>query len=591
MGDTHLRIKTQKFRNYVHLKDGHLGLGQFGLALIVFLIGIVISLYYFGSNNRQVNYDLNTKFDHQIHLTQDIIDLRLQQYTNLLSGGAALFKIDSYPGESMWSNYYETYDLSQNYPGVVAVSFSQYVTSNEIPNYLNVTRSQVTPNFTITPAGNRPAYAPITYVSSLSAVSLKSLGFDPLTNPVRDKAISEAIKEDRPVMSGKISLVATDVGKASFLIYTPVYNQSVTTFSQRENSVYGIVNAAVNAGGLFKNVVSNVKNTGYGFSVYDGNSQSKSALMYQTPNFTSDWGNRLKQRTIPFTFDSHTWTIEAFAGKGLLTSNELHSPMYTLIASVFLGFLLALLIWYSVAYRERRLLVIKKDEVQLAKDDLLSLASHQLRTPATIVKQYLGILLQNYGGEIDPKHREIIQTAYDSNEKQLEIANQFLNVARLDSGRIKLVKSRIDLNSLIKKSVDEQRKVAKKRQQGIAVKLPKRNIYIEADSRYLPMAIENLLSNASKYTNNRGRLTISAATKKDEIRISVKDNGIGIEEHELDNLFDKFSRIEKLSTTDFNGTGIGLYLTKQIVDLHGGSIDVESIPKKGSTFTIHLPKK
>jgi len=586
-----LRLKTQNIRNYVRLKDGDIGPGQFVLALAIFLIGIIISLYYFRSNNHQVNYDLNTKFDHQIHLTQTIIDLRLQQYTNLLSGGEALFKIDSYPGESMWSSYYQTYDLPKNYPGVVAVSFSQYVTNIEIPNYLNVTRAQVKPGFTITPAGNRPVYAPITYVSSLSAVSLKSLGFDPLTNPVRYKAISEAIKEDKPVMSGKISLVATDIGQASFIIYSPVYNQTVSTISQRENSVYGLVYAAVNANGLFKNVASNVENTGYGFAIYDGASQNKSALMYETPNFTKNWDGRLKARTISFRYDSHTWTIETFASKGLLTSNELHSPIYTLIASIVLSFLLALLIWYSVAYRERKFLVIKKDEVQLAKDDLLSLASHQLRTPATIVKQYLGILLQNYSGELNPKHREIIETAYDSNEKQLEIANQFLNVARLDSGRIKLVKSRIDLNALIERSAAEQRKIAKKRQQSIIVKLPKRNIYVEADSRYLPMAIDNLLSNASKYTKNRGRLTIDATAKHDEVKISVKDNGIGIEAHELDNLFEKFSRIEKLSTTDFNGTGIGLYLTKQIVDLHGGRIEVESILKKGSTFTMYIPKK
>jgi signal transduction histidine kinase len=228
-------------------------------------------------------------------------------------------------------------------------------------------------------------------------------------------------------------------------------------------------------------------------------------------------------------------------------------------------------------------------EVQAAKDELLSLASHQLRTPATIVKQYLGVILQNYSGDITKAQREIIQTAYDSNERQLEIANQFLNAARFDSGRIELDNKDVTLNDILFDVVTEQRKIAKTRKQKIVFSDPKKRYKIKGDSKYLPMVFENLLSNAIKYSKQNTEINIRLHKAAGNVYVDIIDQGMGISEDEQLEVFEKFSRASSELNAGRNGTGIGLYLTKQIVDLHGGDIKIESVLGKGSKFTVILP--
>jgi signal transduction histidine kinase len=105
------------------------------------------------------------------------------------------------------------------------------------------------------------------------------------------------------------------------------------------------------------------------------------------------------------------------------------------------------------------------------------------------------------------------------------------------------------------------------------------------------MVFENLISNASKYTSKRGKLNLSVRKSNNEVLITVSDNGIGISEEEISIIFDKFTRAENDLTADANGSGIGLYLVRQVVNLHNGHIEVKSTIKKGSSFIVHLPLK
>jgi PAS domain S-box-containing protein len=228
-------------------------------------------------------------------------------------------------------------------------------------------------------------------------------------------------------------------------------------------------------------------------------------------------------------------------------------------------------------------------ELSRTKDEFVALASHQLRTPATAVKQYVGMVLQGYVGEIDELQREMLAKAFDSNERQIEIINQILNAARADTGKLVMSPVEMDLRSLVRAITDEMRQNVESRQHTFSVKLPKEVVMVQGDTGYLRMAIENLINNANSYTPADGDITVELKIENHVAHLSVTDTGVGIKKSDQSKLFAKFSRIHNPLSIQAGGSGIGLYLAAEIVRLHHGEIKVQSKLHKGTTFTIVLP--
>jgi PAS domain S-box-containing protein len=234
--------------------------------------------------------------------------------------------------------------------------------------------------------------------------------------------------------------------------------------------------------------------------------------------------------------------------------------------------------------------VTKEHELEKAKDEFVAISSHQLRTPATAVKQFLGIMLEGYGGKITGEQRELLQSAFESNERQLAIVNDLLDVASLDSGRLQVEKTVTDVNEMLMSVIAEQEEVRKERKQKIRLEMPKKDITFKLDPRLMRMVFENLVSNASKYSFEGKTLTITLQEYKNGFSLKVSDQGVGISKENIPKLFGKFSRISNPLSSKVGGSGLGLYLTKQIVLLHGGTIDVNSDINKGTTFTVAIGK-
>ena len=230
-------------------------------------------------------------------------------------------------------------------------------------------------------------------------------------------------------------------------------------------------------------------------------------------------------------------------------------------------------------------------EINDSKDEFISLASHQLRTPATAVKQYVGMILQGFVGDIDPQQKDFLERAYASNERQLDIINDILRVARLDLNKLKIDCTNISVYKLIDEiASDLQPEYALKRQQ-LVIKKPARDFDVLGDYTYLSTAINNIIDNASKYSYPDTTVTVSIAKKRKFGVITVSDDGVGIEKENVDKLFKKFSRIPNPLSIEANGTGLGLYWSNEVINLHNGSIDVTSDSGKGATFTICIPHK
>lgn len=262
-----------------------------------------------------------------------------------------------------------------------------------------------------------------------------------------------------------------------------------------------------------------------------------------------------------------------------------------LVKGTFNAELLARTLYYALErkqFEEQRLKYLI--EVNRAKDEFISLASHQLRTPATGVKQYLGMVLEGFVGELSDSQRSILEKANESNERQLRIVSDLLKVAQVDAGKVRLRKTEVDVVALINDVIKEQRETFKKRRQTVNFKPAKRDMKLQFDRDTIRMVLENLIDNASKYSGEDKTVTVKLADHPHEAQIAIIDNGVGIKAEDQDRLFEKFSRIDNPLSTQVGGTGLGLYWAKKIIDLHQGKLTLESAAGKGTKFTIHLPK-
>ncbi|MHB1864798.1 MAG: PAS domain-containing sensor histidine kinase [Candidatus Saccharimonadales bacterium] len=239
-----------------------------------------------------------------------------------------------------------------------------------------------------------------------------------------------------------------------------------------------------------------------------------------------------------------------------------------------------------------RNLIEQRDKLQGlndAKDEFISLASHQLRTPATVVKQYVGMLRMGYAGHLTEDQMKMLGIAYKNNERQLEIIEDLLRVAKVDAGKVYLDKTTCDLVLLINKAIMGQAILYESRNQTIAFSKPTHKMMASIDPKLMQMVLDNILDNAGKYSENGKVIDVHIHQDKLNTVITVKDHGVGIRKNDIPKLFKKFSRIDNPLSVSVKGTGLGLYWAKKILDLHGGHVEVDSKLDEGTTFTISTP--
>lgn len=236
---------------------------------------------------------------------------------------------------------------------------------------------------------------------------------------------------------------------------------------------------------------------------------------------------------------------------------------------------------------------LERDElirIGKAKDEFIGIASHQLRTPATAVKQYIGLLLNGIGGPLGSDQRRFLETAYASNERQLKLINDLLKTAQIDSDTYELSRSPHDVISLLRNTVAALEPIFDQRKQNVVTEGLDKEIVATVDPIEMDLVFSNLLENASKYSHDGGTITVRVQSTRQSIKLSISDEGVGIAKEDQRKIFDKFTRIANELSDETIGSGLGLYWVRHIVELHDGDITVTSRAGKGSTFTVTLPR-
>lgn len=552
---------------------------------IVFIAFMTVTIWSWQTTRSRVAAQRDQAIADQIGQIESRIHDRMDAYQQILISANGLFAASDHVSRDEWRTFYDNYNVPKNYPGLQGVAFAERVPADQLEAHLNQVRSEGFADYRITPEGARSLYVPIVYpVSTITPETYKDVtgfGYDISTDPVRSQALATANRTKSAALSGRLTLMQADAkNEPAFIFYQPIHTKGDAT------AITGYAVAPFNARSFFEGIFgSGGSNARLGFRVYDLY-PSNNTYLYENELFGKIDGAPI-QKTI--TVAGRDWVVQYKAPDNLLSDSNRRNPTATLIGGLIFSVLVAGLVLSLLMSRTRSLAYAENRELQQAKDDLLSIASHQLRTPATGVKQYIGMLREGFAGKVTRKQQRLLDEAYQSNERQLAIIDEILHVARIDTGRLELQKERLKIRDITDKILREQAQAIKQKSQRILTRFPKRILYGYGDPQYLRMALENIISNAIKYTPDKGTIIIAIRRVGDFAAIEVTDTGVGIAKKDMELLFQKFSRIPNELSRQTAGSGVGLYVAKQIVDMHDGSIEVESDAGKGTTFRILLP--
>jgi signal transduction histidine kinase len=222
------------------------------------------------------------------------------------------------------------------------------------------------------------------------------------------------------------------------------------------------------------------------------------------------------------------------------------------------------------------------------KTDFVNMVAHELRSPLVSIRQIQSVLLEGMAGPLQEKQSDLVSRGLKKIDALLELINDLLSVAKMEEGRLIQRQSRVDLSTLIADLVALLEPRAT--QQGIALTCTcNAPPPVWADPGNIEKILANLISNAINYSPSGGEVKVCARGNGKCAEITVKDTGIGIAPEELPKIFDKFYRVKHPKTRHITGTGLGLSLVKGIVESYHGSIEVESVPDRGTTFRVLLP--
>ncbi|UCC63094.1 MAG: PAS domain-containing protein [Anaerolineae bacterium] len=233
--------------------------------------------------------------------------------------------------------------------------------------------------------------------------------------------------------------------------------------------------------------------------------------------------------------------------------------------------------------------VTRDVEVARMKSDIVSTVSHELRTPMTSIKGFVDLILMGSTGPVNEQQRHFLSIVKSNADRLAELVEDLLDLSKIETGRLRLQLEAVSLRVVIQNVLDSLQGEIEEKGLELTVKAPPDLPKVKADPDRLIRNLTNLVSNAYKYTPSGGRINISVAPRNGFLRVAVLDTGIGISKEDQSKVFDRFFRGDHPVVRDSNGTGLGLSIVKSLVEMHGGTLEVQSELGEGSEFAFTIP--
>jgi signal transduction histidine kinase len=524
------------------------------------------------------------------------IERRLDAYIAMLLGGAGLFAASEEVRLPEFMAYVDRLQLPQRYPGIQGIGFSRFVARQEKEAVAARLREQGI-DFKYWPEQPGQDVHAIIYLEPQDARNRIAIGYDMHSEQERREAMDRARDTGAPAASGRVRLVQELLDPAhtqsGFLIYVPVYRGPTlpSTVDERRSRLLGFVYSPFRADDLLGEVVPKTAAPEVLVEVYDGD-RSQGRLLHRSADQPPSEPFEYRQMR---EFAGRQWTIVLRPGPGFEPTVG-YALSSVVVAGILLSTMVYLITRTQVRERqraERTAEELRRSEEALraanqAKDDFLAVISHELRTPLNAIVGWAQMLRK---GQVPPdKQVHAIDVIHRNAVAQAMLVEDVLDVSRAAAGRLSLTLETVDAAAVLRAAVESIRPTADARQ--IAVRFDEAAGLgtIRADAARLQQIAMNLLSNAVKFTPEGGRVEVAAARNGTTVEIRVSDTGIGIEPEFLPLVFDRFRQADTSTTRTHAGLGLGLSIARHLVELHGGTISVESPgPGRGSIFTVRLP--
>ena len=544
---------------------------------------------------------------------------RLHDYEMILKGGAGLFYAFKDVSQAQWRAYVEYRQVKTFYPGIQGIGFAEVVPAAELQRHVEMVRAEAFPEYTVRPEGERAIYVPVVFLEPLDPRNRLALGYDMFSEPVRRAAMERARDTGMPALSGRVKLVqetGEDV-QPGFLLYVPVYARGMAQGSveERRAALRGYVYAAFRVKDLMLGIFAEVPRE-VAFQLYEGATASPEALLFESRELGvgSSKGHRSRfssQKSLELY--GHTWTLAFHSTPEFEAKEAAQLPWIILVAGFVVTTLVFLVIRAqediatkarAVALAERRRAESDRiarqaaEEASRAKSAFLSNMSHEIRTPLNAMLGFAQILERD--GSLTPRQKEMIHTINRSGQHLLNLINDILDMSKIEAGRLQLNPVDFCLHDLLEdlEMMFRSRAEAKGLQLLMerADDLPR---YVHADEAKLRQVFINLMGNAVKFTKTGGvsvrvrAETLERNSTQDthllRLVVEIEDSGPGIAADELELIFEPFR--QSAAGRDAGGTGLGLAVSRRLVELMGGSIGVRSELGKGSCFSFQVPVK
>ncbi|HVF45388.1 MAG TPA: ATP-binding protein [Pyrinomonadaceae bacterium] len=228
-------------------------------------------------------------------------------------------------------------------------------------------------------------------------------------------------------------------------------------------------------------------------------------------------------------------------------------------------------------------------ELSAMKEEFLALTTHDLRSPLTVISGVINFFTSGRLGDMTPEQKNMVAMMERNTQNLIELVNDLLDASKLESGTMRLDPTTIELGGLVSDLREQMQPLAREKEISLEEDVPEDLPPLRADRAKLRRILVNLVSNALKFTPKGGRVRLGASREGPLVRVSVEDTGVGIPREDLHDIFDKYAQARSRATRSEKGTGLGLYITRQLVELHGGKISVQSEVGLGSTFSFTIP--
>ncbi|MBI1397942.1 MAG: response regulator [Betaproteobacteria bacterium] len=590
------------------------------VAVLVMVVGLAMTAIVSRSMSRRAESIAQTRFDGVVDEMRSRLSQRVDAYAQILRGGTGLVLNTPVVDRARWASYYRSLQIPERFPGVQTFLWVPLVPKGERASLERSLRRLGHPDFHVWTRDTAEPRTTIAYVEPFTTVNAKALGFDMFSEPVRREAMIRARDTGDMTITSKVNLVIDDRPLPGFIMYVPVFRGGGVpkTVAERRAGLIGYVSSAFRVADLVHATLGTALRDVH-VEIYDGGSDDLLGLMYDSaeelPRAMRSHPPRFRVRR-GFPIGGRDWSMTISSVPAFETATADDRSTMVAVAGTLLSLLAAGITALTLSLRRQtttlsrlaqslqshqteleetnRALTQARDAALAAaraKSEFLANMSHEIRTP---IHGFLGHTELALDNTLDQETRGYLETAHDCGEALLAVVDDILDFSKLEAGKLELDHVAFDVRELMLQCVRTVHLRAETK--GLALiwsaapNVPERLV---GDPNRLRQILLNLLSNAVKFTPD-GEVELEAQLletheSRSRFRFSVRDTGIGMHAQTRENLFQAFFQADTGITRQFGGTGLGLAISARIVTLMGGSIDVESTPRKGSEFRFEVP--